>query len=121
VSPAWPGNRNDIVVARAHHHLLLADPPRRVLADGAYRSLPHVITPRPRQDRPDHPRQDVARSHTRRRATIEHVIATAVLHDSPELPLYVPRDSVGPGGLIDRPDLRDGLARALATFAGQLR
>jgi hypothetical protein len=46
---------------------------------------------------------------------------TAVLHDSPALRLYVPRDSVGPGGLIDRPDLRDGLARALATFAGQLR
>jgi chromate reductase len=46
---------------------------------------------------------------------------TAVLHDSPELRLYVPRESVGPDGLIDRPDLRDGLARALATFAGQLR
>lgn len=71
---AWPGNRNDIVVARARHGVLLADPPRQVLVDGGCRSLPGVTGP----TRDPHARiiRDGAwRRHRRRRAAVEHVIA----------------------------------------------
>ncbi|GAA2350314.1 transposase family protein [Dactylosporangium salmoneum] len=74
ISPAWPGNRNDIIVARHHHTELLADPPRQVLADGAYRSLPGVTTPA-RDTTGRIIRDHSWRLHRRRRATIEHVIA----------------------------------------------
>ncbi|WP_345120175.1 hypothetical protein [Dactylosporangium darangshiense] len=72
VSPAWPGNRNDIIVAR-HHPELLADPPRQVLSDGADRSLPGITPARDKTGRII--RDHTGRLHRRRRAAIEHVIA----------------------------------------------
>ncbi|WP_319461872.1 transposase [Micromonospora sp. RTP1Z1] len=70
---AWPGNRNDIVVARAQPGLLAAAP-RQILGDGAYRSLPGVTTPT-RHQNGRIIRDDAWRRHRRRRATVEHVIA----------------------------------------------
>ncbi|HTJ33686.1 MAG TPA: transposase family protein, partial [Dactylosporangium sp.] len=71
---AWPGNRNNIIVARAQHDTLLTDPPRQVLGDGGYRSLPGVIGPR-RDSHGRIIRDEAWRRHRRRRATVEHVIA----------------------------------------------
>lgn len=74
VGRAWPGNRNDIVVARATLGPVLAEAPRRVLADGAYRALPAVITPPRGPDGKTKPGR-TTRAHRRRRAVVEHVLA----------------------------------------------
>lgn len=67
VGAAWPGNRNDIVVAR--NTLPAFEDGQIVLADGAYRSLPGITIPPPRTEH-------TARSaHRQLRARIEHVIA----------------------------------------------
>ncbi|GAA1649182.1 transposase [Actinoplanes couchii] len=70
---ARPGNRNDIIAVRAQPELL-ATPPRQILADGAYQSLPGVTTPARGAGAKiirDHTRQ----LHRRHRATVEHVLA----------------------------------------------
>lgn len=66
VGSAWPGNRNDIIVAR---HTLPDLTGHSVLADGAYRSLPGVTVPPPRTD------PDARAAHRKIRARVEHVIA----------------------------------------------
>jgi hypothetical protein len=72
LSTAWPGNRNDIIAARAEASTLLAGAPHQVLADGAYRSLPGVISPA--WDTTSRIIRDHAWAlHRRRRATAEHV------------------------------------------------
>ena len=65
VSDAWPGNRNDIIVARA---TITIPPGAIVLTDGGYRSLPGATLP---------PRNSPAllTVHKRIRAEIEHVLA----------------------------------------------
>jgi len=69
----WPGNRNDVIVARATvAHLLSGD--RQILGDGGYRGLTSITTPRR-----DHTgriiRDDHYRAHRKIRARVEHVIA----------------------------------------------
>jgi hypothetical protein len=68
----WPGNRNDVIVAR-HTVLQLLDG-RVVLGDGGYRGITSITTPRR-----DHSgriiRDDHNRVHRRIRARVEHVIA----------------------------------------------
>jgi len=63
---AWPGNRNDMMVAKATTH-----PPARITfkADSAYRSLPDTITPPPRTE------PKTRQRHIQTRARIEHVLA----------------------------------------------
>jgi hypothetical protein len=51
----WPGNRNDVIVAR-HTVALLLDG-RVVLGDGGYRGITSVTTPATRPLRPHHPRR----------------------------------------------------------------
>ena len=65
LSEAWPGNRNDIVVAKAA--ITLPDG-ITTLTDGGYRSMPGATLP---------PKDDLARptEHRRLRARIEHVLA----------------------------------------------
>lgn len=74
VEECWPGNRNDIVVARGTmtEHLAIVRGP--ILGDGAYRSLPGVITPR-RDTSGRIIRDHHWERHKRMRATVEHVIA----------------------------------------------
>jgi hypothetical protein len=66
IGAAWPGNRHDIIVARA-----TITPPEGtvLLSDGAYRTFPGARTPPPRNT----PQQ--RRRHIQVRARIEHVIA----------------------------------------------
>jgi hypothetical protein len=65
LSQTWPGNRNDIVVAKA-----TITPPDGIttLTDGGYRSLPGATLP---------PKDDLAQlvEHRRLRARIEHLLA----------------------------------------------
>lgn len=65
VSEAWPGNRNDIVVAKATVEL-----PENIvtLTDGGYRSMPGATLP---------PKDDAIglAAHKRLRARTEHVLA----------------------------------------------
>jgi hypothetical protein len=65
---AWPGNRNDIIVARAA--ITLPDPSTGVttLTDGSYRSMPNATLP-PKDD------QKALAAHKKLRARIEHVLA----------------------------------------------
>lgn len=84
IGEAWPGNRNDIIVARATVKL----PPDAItLTDGGYRSFPGATTP-PRLDRPqpltlfstdarppDAEALAALVEHRRIRARIEHVLA----------------------------------------------
>jgi DDE family transposase len=67
----WPGNRNDVVVAR-HTVAQLLDG-RVVPGDGGYRGITSITTPRR-----DHTgriiRDDRYRAHRRIRARVEHVI-----------------------------------------------
>jgi hypothetical protein len=69
----WPGNRNDVVVARATvAHRLTGQP--HILGDGAYRGIPAITAPRPNRTGPiigDHR----YRTHRRIRTRVEHVIA----------------------------------------------
>ena len=70
--PCWPGNRNDVIVAR-HTAVQLLDG-RVARGDGGYRSITSITTPRR-----DHSgriiRDDHYRVHRRIRARVEHVIA----------------------------------------------
>ncbi|ASL18417.1 transposase family protein [Mycobacterium intracellulare] len=69
----WPGNRNDVIVARATVAPLLTGH-HRILGDGGYRGIITITTPRR-----DHTgriiRDDHYRAHRRIRARVEHVIA----------------------------------------------
>jgi hypothetical protein len=68
----WPGNRNDVIVAR--HTVMQLLEGRVVLGDGGYRGITSITTPRR-----DHSgriiRDDHYRMHRRIRARVEHVIA----------------------------------------------
>ncbi|MBB3035771.1 transposase [Hoyosella altamirensis] len=66
VGRAWPGNRNDIIVAKATVNL-----PAGVttLTDGGYRSLPGATLPPPKTDEQRHA------AHRKIRARIEHILA----------------------------------------------
>jgi hypothetical protein len=68
----WPGNRNDVVVARATVGHLLAN--REILGDGGYRGVNAITTPR-RDPTGRIIRDDHYRVHRRIRARLEHVIA----------------------------------------------
>ena len=68
----WPGNRNDVVVAR-HTVTQLLDG-RVVLGDGGYRVITSIMTPR-RDKTGRIIRDDRYRAHRRIRARVEHVIA----------------------------------------------
>ncbi|MCV7234325.1 transposase family protein [Mycobacterium branderi] len=71
-SQCWPGNRNDVIVAR-HTVLPLLDG-RVVLGDGGYRGITSITTPR--RDRSGRIiRDDYYRAHRRLKARVEHVIA----------------------------------------------
>ncbi len=73
VGHCWPGNRNDVVVARATvGHLLTGD--RHVLGDGGYRGINTITTPR-RDTTGRTIQDDHYRLHRRIRARLEHVIA----------------------------------------------
>lgn len=73
VSRSRPGNRNDVVVARATLAQLLAGD-RVVLGDGGHRGIATITTPR--RDRTGRIiRDDHYRAHRRIRARVEHVIA----------------------------------------------
>jgi hypothetical protein len=68
----WPGNRNDVIVAR-HTAVQLFDG-RVVLGDGGYRGITSIITPRRHKTgRTTH--HNHYRAHRRIRARVEHVIA----------------------------------------------
>ncbi|GAB4983991.1 hypothetical protein MAHJHV61_18240 [Mycobacterium avium subsp. hominissuis] len=68
----WPGNRNDVIVARHTVAQLLND--HVVLGDGGYRGITTITSPRR-----DHTgrivRDEQYRAHRRIRARVEHVIA----------------------------------------------
>jgi Transposase DDE domain/Helix-turn-helix of DDE superfamily endonuclease len=68
----WPGNRNDVVVARRTGAQLLDG--RVVLGDGGYRGITTITTPR-RDTTGRIIRDDDYRAHRRIRARVEHVIA----------------------------------------------
>jgi len=68
----WPGNRNDVIVAR-HTVAQLLDG-RVVLGDGGYRSIATITTPR-RDITGQIIRDDHHRAHRRIKARVEHVIA----------------------------------------------
>ena len=69
----WPGNRNDVIVARhTVAHLLTSH--HQILGDGGYRGITSINTPR--RDRTGRIiRDDHYRAHRRIRARVEHVIA----------------------------------------------
>ena len=73
VGRCWPGNRNDVVVARhTVAHLLTGD--REILGDGGYRGINTIATPR--RDRTGRIIRDQHwREHRRIRARVEHIIA----------------------------------------------
>ena len=69
----WPGNRNDVIVARATvAHLLNGR--QEILGDGGYRGITPITTPR-RAHTGRIIRDDHYRAHRRIRARVEHVIA----------------------------------------------
>jgi hypothetical protein len=68
----WPGNRNDVIVAR-HTVVELLDG-RIVLGDGGYRGITSIATPR-RDYTGQLIRDDHYRVHRRIRARVEQVIA----------------------------------------------
>jgi hypothetical protein len=70
VGPCWPGNRNDVVVARRTvAHLLDGTWP--ILGDGRYRGIDTITSPRRATDSPDHPRRPLPQTppHPRPRRT----------------------------------------------------
>ena len=73
VGQSWPGNRNDVVVARNSVAPLLTGG-RMVLGDGGHRGITTIITPRRDQSGRTIRDQDW-REHRRIRARVEHVIA----------------------------------------------
>jgi hypothetical protein len=68
-----PGNRNDPVHYRGSNLETLCKQHGRVLADGAYRGIPELVTPTFRGNRIL--RDRAWRRHRRRRARVEHAIA----------------------------------------------
>jgi hypothetical protein len=68
-----PGNRNDSVHYRGSNIEALCKQHGRVLADGGYRGIPELVTPRFRGNRIL--RDRAWRRHRRRRARVEHAIA----------------------------------------------
>ena len=69
----WPGNRNDVVVARATvAHLLTGE--RHILGDGGYRGIAAITAPRP-DSTGRIIRDHRYRTHRRIRARVEHLIA----------------------------------------------
>ncbi len=68
-----PGNRNDPVHYRGSAVQTLCQRHGRVLADGGYRGVPELVTPRFRRNRIV--RDHRWRRHRRRRARVEHAIA----------------------------------------------
>jgi hypothetical protein len=73
IGQCWPGDRNDVVVARRTLSHLLAGQ-RVVLGDGRYRGIPTITTPQ--RDRTGRTIRDQRwRAHQRIRARVEHVIA----------------------------------------------
>jgi hypothetical protein len=73
VGRCWPGNRNDVIVAR-HTVAHLLDGARPIMGDGGYRGIDTITGPRREPDgriRRDHHYHD----HRRIRARVEHVIA----------------------------------------------
>ena len=68
----WPGNRNDVIVARQTVAHLLDG--RVVLGDGGYRGIASITTP-PRNNTGRIIQDDHYREHRRIRARVEHVIA----------------------------------------------
>lgn len=73
VGQCWPGNRNDVVVAR-HTVADLIDGSRTVLGDGGYRGITTITGPR-RGPGGRIIRDHHWRAHRRIRARVEHVIA----------------------------------------------
>jgi transposase-like protein len=73
VTTGGPGHRNDPVHYRGSRIEALCREHGRVLADGAYRAVPELVTPRFRGIRIV--RDRAWRRHRRRRARIEHAIA----------------------------------------------
>lgn len=73
IGRCWPGNRNDVVVARRTvPHLLTGE--RVILGDGGYRGIDTITTPA--RDRSGQIiRDDDYRVHRRVRARVEHVLA----------------------------------------------
>ena len=72
VGRCWPGNRNDVVVARATVADLLTS--HEILGDGGYRGIATIATPaRDRSGRTIH--DEHYRTHRRVRARVEHVLA----------------------------------------------
>ena len=73
VGHCWPGNRNDVIVAR-HTIAHLLDGTRPLLGDGGYRGIATITSPRRATDgRIIHDNQ--YRKHRRIRARVEHAIA----------------------------------------------
>ena len=72
-SAGGPGNRNDPIHYRGSEIQRLCQHHRHVLADGGYRGVAELVTPRFRGNRIV--RDQVWRQHRRRRARVEHAIA----------------------------------------------
>jgi len=73
IGQCWPGNRNNVVVARHTLTHLLAGG-HQILGDGGYRGIPSITTPR--CDKPGRVTRDHHwRHHRRIHARVEHVIA----------------------------------------------
>jgi len=73
IGQCWPGNRNNVVVARHTLTHLLAGG-HQILGDGGYRGIPSITTPR--RDKPGRVTRDHHwRHHRRIHARVEHVIA----------------------------------------------
>ena len=73
VAAGGPGNRNDPIHYRSSQIEALCQHHRRVLADGGYRGILELTTPRFRRNRIV--RDRAWRRHRRRRARVEHAIA----------------------------------------------
>lgn len=73
VSAGGPGNRNDPVHYRGTEIEAMCREHGRVLADGGYRGVPHLVLPRFLANRIV--RDRAWRRHRRRRARVEHAIA----------------------------------------------
>lgn len=74
VGKTWPGNRNDIIVAKATMTKVVSQAPGAVLGDGTYQSMPGVTTPK-RDSSGKTLRDQAWETHRKLRASVEHVIA----------------------------------------------
>jgi len=107
-----PGNRNDPTHYRRSRIEALCKAHMRVLADGGYRGIPELLTPRFRNNRIV--RDAAWRRHRRRRARVEHAIARLktwrVLRDHRRRGRHLD-DTLGPVAFLHnlRLELRDCL------------